>query len=185
MRRTADCLRCGLVALILLPALVAAAGCATSRSHASLSQTAHEKGDRPAAGDLAARQAKRQECDVQLEEALRCLSHGDRETCWTGVERLLAQEPDYLEARLLMADLMVQADRSVEAVAQLRRAVADHPDDPRARFALAGLLQHTGQGREAVLHYEKAAQLRPDNPQYTEGYRQSLQASRGETASYR
>ena len=184
MRRTA-CLQHGLLALFLLPTLVVVAGCAASKSQASLSQAAREKADPPAAGDLAARRTQREQCDAEFAEALRRLHRGDREGCWTGVEQLLAHNPDYAEARLLMADLMIQTDRPAEAVAQLRRAVADHPDDPRARFALAGLLQRTGQAREAVQHYEKAAQLQPDNPQYLEGYRQSLLASRGEAASYR
>ena len=171
--------------LTCLPALLAATGCAVRRSSsAPLARTIDTAAQRVASDEMAIRQFERQRNDAEFEAARLCLRRGDEEGCWTRLEQLLAHCPDYCEARLLMAELMTAADRSAEAIAQLRRAVADHPEDARAQFALARLLDRTGQTKEAIIYYEKTLQLQPDDEQYLQGYREALVASRGDFAPY-
>lgn len=111
---------------------------------------------------------KRDWADLEAAQA-RC-DEGDLDGCTETLERLLARDPDHLEARLLMAEALLAANRPDEALPFLEPALAGHADDARVHHLMGMLLDATGQRGDALVFYEQAARLQPGNEVYQVSY---------------
>ena len=84
-----------------------------------------------------------------------------------GSKRLLVRSPDYVPARLKMADVLLENKQSQAALCQIQEALKAHPEDPEAQHRMAGFLEATGKGGQALPYYEQAAKSAPGNEIYT------------------
>lgn len=84
-------------------------------------------------------------------------------------------EPESDYARNNYAATLMDADRYLEAITQLREALRLNPDYDRARFNLAGCLDYTRQTHEALREWEILAERRPNDA----GIQNSLGTIRG------
>jgi tetratricopeptide (TPR) repeat protein len=79
-------------------------------------------------------------------------------------QKALQFDPNYLDARLGLADMLVRANRRHEAMDQLQRTIRDHPDSGEAHYRLASVLPQP-RTTEALEHIRTAIQLAPDHHQ--------------------
>ena len=121
--------------------------------------------------NLAATQRFDQNRDwADLEAAQARWGEGDLDGCTETLNRLLARNPQHVEARLLMAEALLAANRPDEAVPVLEPALAGHPDDARVHHLMGMLLDATGERGDALVFYEQAARLQPGNEVYQVSY---------------
>jgi len=113
---------------------------------------------------------------AEFEAAQSRWAEGDLDGCTETLNRLLARNPGHLEARLLMAESLLAANRPHEAVPYLEPALAEHPDDARLHHLMGMLLDATGQRADALVFLDQAAALEPHNEVYQVSY-QTLAAS--------
>lgn len=158
-----------------LPALLAAAsaGCASLRPPDTQTK------------DVAPQQAQRREDVVRQFEASRdqaqyqaasnFLHQGNYKACRQSLDQLLGRNPGHVDARLLLADLLVEQQDYAGAQKQLQQVLAKNPKEARAEHALAVVLDAKGAGDQARQHYARAAELEPSN----ETYRLSCQIAAG------
>lgn len=135
--------------------------------------------------DVAPQQAKRREDVVRQFEASRdqaqyqaaanFLSQGNYKACRQSLDQLLGRNPAHVDARLLLADLLVEQEDYDGAEKQLQQVLARHPQEARAEHALGVALDAKGAADEARRHYARAAELDPGN----ETYRLSCQIAAG------
>ena len=112
-----------------------------------------------------------------MDASLWLLGHEQGDDAWELVEKAVALLPEDLPITALRADLLIQADRSVEALALLESFVQRHPSDAKAQAELALLLMRTGQAQKAM----KVFSTIPEDdltPQIRFAYAQSLNAER-------
>jgi tetratricopeptide (TPR) repeat protein len=79
------------------------------------------------------------------------------------VARLVAQDPERIDASLLLARAYAAAGRRGEAIAVLEAAVALEPEFARALVALGELYGQEGRWREAARQFEQAVRSNPRN----------------------
>ncbi len=82
------------------------------------------------------------------------------------LRQLLGQQPDHLEALVLLASCEVSLDKKEEALATIRRALALNPDNDYLRFRYAHILYLCEQEEEAVKQLEEAIQMNPTEAAY-------------------
>ena len=127
--------------------------------------------------NLAAAQRFDQKRDrAELEAAQARCREGDLDGCTETLERLLARNPENLQARLLMAEALLADNRPQEAVRYLEPALAGRAHDARVHHLMGMLLDATGQRADALVFYEQAARLQPQNEVYQVSY-EALAAS--------
>lgn len=108
---------------------------------------------------------------AQLQAALDRWHQGDAHRCETMLAALVARRPNYLEARLRLAEVL-WARNDTAAEEQLRAVLQQEPNRAEAHHALALLLEATGRIDEARGHLATACQLEP----HDELYRQTWDA---------
>ncbi len=161
----------GLIALMIT-------GCQSLESLTSKSEGISEKRKQRS---LAAAQRFDQERDrAELQAAQNRRREGDLEGCTATLERLLARNPDHFEARVLMAETLLEADRPQEALPYLEPLAAEGSDDSRVHHLIGMLLDAEGQRADALVFYERAARLQPRNEVYRVSY-ETLAASEAPT----
>src|ERR1019366_1048145 len=75
--------------------------------------------------------------------------------------RILARQPDHVDATHMMGVLAGQGRRSAMAVELFRRTIQLKPDFAAAHYHLGNALQELGRFDEAVVAYSKAIELSP------------------------
>jgi cytochrome c-type biogenesis protein CcmH/NrfG len=93
------------------------------------------------------------------------------------LETSLASDPQFVDAHLLLGDLLVARRRPRDAVPHYRNAVRIAPDSARAHLGLASALIAAGEPAEAIEHLTAAA-ASPD-PAIRSRARELLRAVRG------
>ncbi len=76
----------------------------------------------------------------------------------------LAEDPDSLEARHLLATALAAAGELEEAVVEYRRVLAAEPDNAVARYNLGSALLEAGRRQEAAIELQAAVDADPGDP---------------------
>jgi arylsulfatase A-like enzyme/Tfp pilus assembly protein PilF len=79
------------------------------------------------------------------------------------VRKALAEDPEIVEAYMLLGNFLAKAERHRDAIAAYRDALARDPEHQGALFSLAVAYKDRGQLEEARLGLERARQLDPRN----------------------
>ena len=142
--------------------LLSLAGCASSRP--GLAKTSPP-------GDIAPPQAQRHQValavfehhrdQAQLQAALDRWQQNDLGGCETRLRTLVARRPDFIEARLRLAELAWSCADPAEAEAQYRAALALAPDRADIHHALGLVLESLGRTDEARAALFAPASSRP------------------------
>lgn len=158
----------------LLLALVELTGCSTAKS--TLSKNDDASLEQRARQIETAQTFQRQRDSAEFEAAQALWGEGRREECRRRLLAILDRKPDHLEARLLLADVLLTEHRAHDALQALQPALQTHPGDARVQYGVALLLDATGQRQGAEAHYEQAVRLEPDNEVYQVSYQQVIAA---------
>ena len=89
---------------------------------------------------------------------------GDVQASRTILEELLQRNPQYLEARLLLADLHIFEERPLDAVHMLESAPSHQANRPELVQALAMALDVAGRADEAADQYRRSEEIMNSNP---------------------
>ncbi|MDX1383952.1 MAG: tetratricopeptide repeat protein [Thermoanaerobaculia bacterium] len=76
--------------------------------------------------------------------------------------RALAIADDFVPARIRLAEVLADMDRSDEAQEELQRVLAVDPESAVSHFHLGRLLAARGRAEEAVSHFERAMEIQPE-----------------------
>jgi arylsulfatase A-like enzyme/Tfp pilus assembly protein PilF len=98
-----------------------------------------------------------------LKEATAASVAGDLDVAVATVRRALAEDPEIVEAHMLLGNVLRKDDRHDEAVAAYRDALALDPEHREALYSLALAYKETGHLDEALAGLERAAELDPKN----------------------
>ncbi len=131
-----------------------------------------------AAGDF---ETKRDFAEFQA--AMARYQQNDVDGCREALQRLLARNAQHRDARLMLAELNLADNCSLEALDQVERTLQDHPHDAQVQYTTGLLLDATGQTAGALVYYERAAELNPNDELYAISYRAALEAARRGKAS--
>jgi tetratricopeptide (TPR) repeat protein len=103
----------------------------------------------------AAAPAVRDDSNMLWTAAAHAWNVGDLPSAYESIEKLLGQEPDNAQARLLKIEILVRQTRSAELLAELEKPVEELPFRRlKDRFRIASLLGHFGYlDRAAALAY--------------------------------
>ena len=171
-RRTTALARWGCGLLVLLPL---AAGCAAGRLGYPAPESVARQRQRRDAEAHREFDAKRD--DAEFQAALNCWNQQDAAGCQERLDRLLARNPKYRDARLLATEVHLAANNPREALKQADQLLKANPADPDAQYAMGLSLDAAGRSAEALAYYERAAKADPDNEVYTVGYETARDAS--------
>ncbi len=163
----------------LLGALALGAGCAAIRPKVSRAENLSQQQE--ARKKAAIRLYEQTRDEAQLAAAASSARRGDLEGCRQMLQQLLARNPKHLEARLLLAEILLDQDRAEEALGVLEPGLGDYPHDARVHHLMGLVMDALGRSDAALTHYEQAAQLDPDNAVYAASYQAEL-ASRADGA---
>lgn len=158
----------------LIFALLVLTGCSAVQSSLSKSDTAASKRRERNAETSLTFERQRDSGEFQAAEAL--WREGRHEECQRRLLAILQRNPDHLDSRLLLADVLLAEHRALEALQVLQPALQAHPDDARVQYGMALLLDATGQRHGAEAHYEQAVRLQPDNEVYQVSYQEVVAA---------
>lgn len=92
------------------------------------------------------------------------------------LDRLLERSPERVDARLLLAEVEIGAERPQEAVRLAEEVLKKQPTDAPAHYTLALALDAAGDAKAAADHFRQAAQLDARNEVYAASY-QAAEAS--------
>lgn len=110
-----------------------------------------------AARRTAAVQAFEQSRDaMQLEAALDYFDQGDNSGCESRLAALVERRPDFLPARLRLAEMLWFRGDAAQAEKHYRAVLALQPDNVEAHFGLGTLLEDSGRSTEAAQHLATA-----------------------------
>lgn len=84
--------------------------------------------------------------------------------------RILERSPERVDARLLLAEVEIAAERPKEAVRLAEEVLKKQPNDAPAHYTLALALDAAGDARLAAEHFRQAAQLDARNEVYAASY---------------
>ena len=128
-------------------------------THWLQAQTAHWAGESDVAARLLESWSERNPDDPRpyllLAESRR--RTGDRAGRADALKRYLNQEPDDVEVRMQLADILADDERVFEAILHYREIVMLSPEDPDALTRLGVLFETTGDHQSALRRYEQAA----------------------------
>jgi tetratricopeptide (TPR) repeat protein/ferredoxin len=79
------------------------------------------------------------------------------------LRRILSEEPDDMDSRLALAQILAMSGQPAESARFLEGAVERHPDSPFLRYNLAVMLAEAGNDPAAIDAYEAALELAPDD----------------------
>lgn len=149
---------------LLLSSLVTVAflsGCAAW--HSALNPSPSVADQRVQRESAAIREFEQYRNAAQLEAALDRWRMNDIAGCETRLRTLIERRPDFVPARLHLAELAWSFDDAAEAEQQYRTALQLAPDRPDIQHALGLVLEATGRTDEARAHFAKASELAPED----------------------
>jgi tetratricopeptide (TPR) repeat protein len=88
---------------------------------------------------------------------------GQLEQALESVERALQLKPDYVNATILKAQILVKMERKEEAMQLLQQATRSYPENLEVRFSYARLLLDQQDIEAARDQFDKIVRLEPDN----------------------
>jgi Tfp pilus assembly protein PilF len=149
------------IAVGLALALSALSGCAGGQLLRAPSSDI--SADRQQRKGQAIQQFEQYRDSVQLEAAIDRWRQNDVAGCESRLRTLISRRPDYVEARLRLAELAWSQNDAAEAEGQYRAALELAPDRPETLHALGLVLEATGRSDEARSLFAEASQLAPDD----------------------
>jgi tetratricopeptide (TPR) repeat protein/transglutaminase-like putative cysteine protease len=99
----------------------------------------------------------------RLNEAVDALGRNDSPGAEARLRVILAADPNYPGAELVLAQALAGQQKDKEALAALRRAEESAPNDSRPVFAAANYLMGKGQTEAAIEEWRKALKIEPGN----------------------
>jgi predicted Zn-dependent protease len=111
-------------------------------------------------------QFESQRDNAQLQAALNRWKEGNPSACERALASLVDKRPEFVEARVQYAELLVSKDNPAAAEHQLREALRLAPDRADVHYSLAIALNSGGNPAAATEHFRKAAELEPESPVY-------------------
>jgi Tfp pilus assembly protein PilF len=103
---------------------------------------------------------------AQLQAALNRWNEGNQAACEQILASLVERKPQYVDARLQLAELQLFRGQIEPAEQQLRAALAIAPQRADLHDCLARVLEASARDSEALAHFQKAAELAPDKELY-------------------
>lgn len=116
--------------------------------------------------DEAARSFESRRSQAQFAAALEKAEGGNLAGCQEMLREIVARKPDFIEARLKLAELLWSDSDTTGAEAQLQAAVALAPDRADVHHALGVLLESLDRHEAALPHLARAAEIEPTNELY-------------------
>lgn len=144
-----------LIALAFFP------GCASW--HSALNPSPNVAEQRVQRESEAIREFEQYRNAAQLEAALDRWRLNDIAGCETRLRTLIERRPDFVPARLHLAELAWSFDDAAEAEQQYRAALQLAPNRPDIHHALGLVLEATSRTDEARVHFTKASELAPED----------------------
>jgi tetratricopeptide (TPR) repeat protein len=114
--------------------------------------------------------------DAAFQAALADWDAGRREACEARLRVLLADDPEHVDAAVLMTEVELSSDRQAEARARIEHLVIRNPNDPRVRRACALTYDALGEKELAESCYSKAEQLEAQPQARTLTHREATSA---------
>jgi predicted Zn-dependent protease len=144
-----------------------------------------KKSDGPPRTQEAIADFERRRNDAQFLAAETDWRQGDGKKCRESLEKILARDPGHRGSILLLADVHLEEERSIEAVETLERGVAALPGDAEIAYKLGVALEADGQPAESLHWLHQAATKEPDNEHYQTALAQARDAAAaaGDTAA--
>ena len=143
--------------------LVLACGCASMKGATSKGVPTPITAERKAE-ILASFEAQRD--SAQLQSALNRWKEGNVAACQRALESLVERRPNFVDARVQYAELLLSQDNLPAAETQLSEALRLAPDRADVHHSLAVVFEAEGQANQAAEHFRRAAELAPDSPLY-------------------
>ena len=103
---------------------------------------------------------------AQLESALDSWRQGDAAGCESRLAALVQRCPDYVDARLHLAEVLWSRGEAAAAEPHLLAVLQSQPTRAEAYHTLGLILDATGRREQALQHFHHAAELEPDNEVY-------------------
>ncbi len=100
--------------------------------------------------------------DSSMERALARWRHGDKLGCERALIRALQIDPEFDDARLMLADVYTATERVDQAELQLQRVLKNEPNNASAHHSLGLILESLGREDESLVHMKRAAVLDPE-----------------------
>ncbi|HID75097.1 MAG TPA: tetratricopeptide repeat protein [Planctomycetaceae bacterium] len=151
--------RCAPGNLWLILLVAALSGCRWSGTVAPWPHDLAEP--RRARHEAAATTFEQSRAGAEYREAEQQWEEGDAAGCIQRLERLLERNPDYWEARVLLAEVLLTQDQPERARQWLLPAIRDHSDHPRLHYTMALALEKLGHAEEANAFYRRAMAALP------------------------
>lgn len=151
-------------AALLMAAVALSGGCATMTTLKREMAAQPPRRQERKARAMASYEAQRDK--AQLEAALNRFSEGNDEACFQQLHSLVERRPDFVDARLQLAEFHLFRGEPQQAELQLRAAIVIAPERADLHHCLGRVLEASEQRQEALVHFERAAQLEPANPLY-------------------
>jgi tetratricopeptide (TPR) repeat protein len=155
---------------------------------APLAKLSSAKLPKPPEEGITAKKQRRKEAAVQRFEqgrdfaeykaAMFCREQGDDAACINGLKKLLKRSPGHRQARLTLADMLLEEKKPAEAIEHLQNVLEKDPLDAQAQHAMGLALDTKGDEHGALAYYERAAVLEPENEVYRSSHQAALAASR-------
>lgn len=90
---------------------------------------------------------------------------GDLKNACSHCEKTLSLQPDFMEASMLLADLLARRGEIQQALILYRTILKAYPGNNEARFYLANLELHDGAFEKAISHYESLLEYEAMRPE--------------------
>lgn len=103
------------------------------------------------------------QAEVHYFYALAAMDMKQDKEALAGLNEALTLKPQWQEARLLRARIMIRNDDADSALSDLEQAVADSPDDYQLHIGYARLLVAADKLERARAEFQKLAKIRPDD----------------------
>ncbi len=123
--------------------------------------------------NVAVREFDQRRCRALLLAAQASHRQNDFDTCNDSLDKILAVDPNHREALLLQAEVALETDHTIDAVAGLRRAAAAWPKDAEVLYQLGVALDAAGKLGEALPYLREAAELSPRNEEFADALAQA------------
>jgi tetratricopeptide (TPR) repeat protein len=135
------------------------------------------KSDGPPRTQEAIADFERRRNDAQFLAAETDWRQGNGKKCRESLEKILGRDPGHRGSILLLADVHLEEERSIEAVETLERGVAALPGDAEIAYKLGVALEADGQPAESLHWLHQAAAKEPNNEHYQTALAQAKDAA--------
>ena len=169
----------------LFPLLALSVGCAGMPMPKTMTQGSIEP-QLKKRNEEATRSFEQQRDLAEFEAAhARWEQQNDRQGCCEGLQKLLARNPRYREARLLLAELFLSQENPEAAYEHAKAALDLYPNDGQTQYTMALCLDAQGKTPDALTYYERATRMDPQCEMFAAAYRMARDTSHDEARNSR